>query len=325
MEKIEINRHCERHVCECGTRLRVRQSRGAASEAIHDLRLLRPLRGLAMTVFLFSLLSAVCFAKTEVIQIKGSDTMVNLGQAWAEEFMAEHSEVSIAVTGGGSGTGISALVSGTTTLAQASREMKPEEKAEVLKSTGKEVKEFNVATDALAVIVNPANPVSELSFDQLSGIFTGKIKNWKEIGGTDSPILVLSRERNSGTHVYFLEHVLRKGNAEGPEEFAATVLMLPSSQAIAQEVARSPAAIGYLGLGYVTKEHKPLAVKKNPADPAVRPSVEAAQSGAYPISRGLYIYSAGEPLGSVKAFIDFVYSAKGQEIIQTMDFVSLKK
>ena len=284
-------------------------------------RLLQTLCVLLMTASIF--FPQLSFAKDSVIQIKGSDTMVNLGQAWAEEFMTEHPEVSIAVTGGGSGTGISALVSGTTTLAQSSREMKPEEKAEVLKSTGKEVKEFNVATDALAVIVNPANPVSELSFDQLSGIFTGKIKNWKEIGGTDSPILVLSRERNSGTHVYFLEHVLRKGNAKGPEEFAATVLMLPSSQVIAQEVARSHTAIGYLGLGYVTKEHKPLAVKKTSSDSAVRPSAEAAQSGAYPISRALYIYSAGEPLGSVKAFIDFVYSAKGQEIVQAMDFVPL--
>ena len=192
-----------------------------------------------------------------------------------------------------------------------------------MKSTGKEVKEFNVGTDALAVIVNPANSVSELSFDQLSGIFTGKIRNWKEVGGANAPILVLSRERNSGTHVYFLEHVLRRGNAKGPEEFAATVLMLPSSQVIAQEVARSHTAIGYLGLGYLTKEHKPLAVKKNPADPAVRPSVEAAQNGAYPISRVLYIYSAGEPQGSVKAFIDFVYSPKGQEIVQAMDFVPL--
>ena len=269
------------------------------------------------------LCSPSSYAKPSVIQIKGSDTMVNLGQAWAEEFMTEHLEVSIAVTGGGSGTGIAALVSGTTTLAQSSREMKPEEKAQVLKSTAKEVKEFNVATDALVVIVNPANPVSELSIEQLSNIFTGKIKNWKEVGGLDESILTLSRERNSGTHVYFLEHVLRKGNAKGPEEFAAMVLMIPSSQAIAQEVARSRAAIGYLGLGYVTKGHKPIAVKKTSTDSGVLPSVETAQNGTYPISRGLYFYSAGEPEGPVKAFIDFVYSLKGQEIVKTMDFVPL--
>ena len=277
---------------------------------------------LSVSLFLCPPFSA---AKTEVIQIKGSDTMVNLGQAWAEEFMTEHPEVSIAVTGGGSGTGIAALVSGTTTLAQSSREMKPEEKEGVRKSTGKEVKEFKVAMDALAVIVNPAHPVSELSIDQLSDIFTGKIKNWKEAGGPDEPILVLSRDRNSGTHVYFLEHVLRKGNAKGPEEFSASALMMPSSQAIIQEVSRSKAAIGYVGLGYVTKDVKALAIKKTGADAAVKPSIETAQNGAYPISRMLYIYLAGEPQGVVKSFLDFVFSAKGQEIVRAMDFVPLNK
>ena len=251
--------------------------------------------------------------------------MVNLGQAWAEEFMAEHPEVSIAVTGGGSGTGIAALVSGTTTLAQCSREMKPEEKEGVKKSTGKEVKEFKVAMDALAVIVNLANPVSELSMGQLSDIFTGKIKNWKEVGGSDEPILALSRDRNSGTHVYFLEHVLRRGNAKGPEEFSASCLMMPSSQAIVQEVVRSKAAIGYVGLGYVTKDQKTLAIKKTAADTVVKPSIETAQNGTYPISRMLYLYTAGELQGTVKSFLDFIFSTKGQEIVRTMDFVPLTK
>lgn len=277
---------------------------------------------LAMTAWLV-LTCTVSFAKPDVIQIKGSDTMVNLGQAWAEEFMNQHPEVSIAVTGGGSGTGIAALINRTTTLAQSSRDMKPEEKAQVLKATGKEVVEFTVGLDALAVIVHPSNPVSELSIDQLSGIFTGKITHWKELGGRDEKILVLSRERNSGTHVYFLEEILRKGNARGPEEFAASVLMMPSSQAISQEVLRSHAAIGYLGLGYVTGEHKALAVKKTETGPAVTPSVEAAQSKTYPISRPLHIFTAGPPEGKVKEFIDFVLSPKGQEIVGLMDFVPL--
>src|SRR3990167_4848896 len=137
------------------------------------------------------------FAKYDVIQIKGSDTMVNLGQAWAEEFMNRNPEGSIAVTGGGSGTGIAALINGATGIAQCSREMKPEEKEAGLKAAGKEVKEFVVGLDALAVIVNPVNPVSELSIDELSDIFTGKITNWSEVGGLDEPMLVLSRERNS--------------------------------------------------------------------------------------------------------------------------------
>ena len=274
----------------------------------------------AAALFFFS---TVSFAKPEVIQIKGSDTMVNLGQAWAEEFMNKNPQTSLAVTGGGSGTGIAALINGTTQIAQCSREMKPEEKDEVTKSTGKSVKEIKVALDALAVIVNPQNPVLELSIDQLSAIFTGKVKNWKELGGADAPILVLSRERNSGTHVYFLEHVLRKGNAKGPEEFASSVLMMPSSQAIAQEVLRSRSAIGYLGLGYVTKAHKAIGVKKNAGDPAVSPSIETAQNATYPISRPLYLYIAGEPEGGVKTFIDFVLSPAGQEIVRAMDFVPL--
>ena len=262
-------------------------------------------------------------AKHDVIQIKGSDTMVNLGQAWAEEFMNRNPEVSIAVTGGGSGTGIAALINGTTGIAQCSREMKPEEKEAVLKAAGKEVKEFVVGLDALAVIVNPANPVSELSIDELSDIFTGKITNWSEVGGLDEPMLVLSRERNSGTHVYFLEEVLRKGNARGPEEFASSILMMPSSQAISQEVARSRAAIGYLGLGYVTSGHKALAVSKKKGAVAVAPSVETGQNGTYPISRPLYIYTVGEPEGDTKRLLDFAQSPEGQEIVQAMDFVPL--
>lgn len=266
----------------------------------------------------------ILHAASNVIQIKGSDTMVNLGQAWAEEYMRQHPELSIAITGGGSGTGIAALINGTTDIAQSSRDMKAEEKEAVRKATGKEVKEFKVGMDALAVIAHPQNPVSELSIDQLSGIFTGKITNWKELGGSDEALLVLSRERNSGTHVYFLEHVVRKGNAKGPEEFGSNVLMMPSSQAIAQEVSRSRAAIGYMGLGYVGKKHKPLLIKKGPNDPAVGPNIETAQNGTYPISRPLYIYTAGEPEGEVKAFIDFAMSAEGQEIVKVMDFVPLK-
>lgn len=288
------------------------------------MKMLNSVRRLGIfTSLLFS--SSIAFAASNVIQMKGSDTMVNLGQAWAEEFMHRHPEISIAVTGGGSGTGIAALINGTTSIAQSSRDMKPEEKAGVLKSTGKEVKEFLVGIDALSLIVHPANPVSELSIGQLSDIFTGRVKNWKELGGLDEPILILSRERNSGTHVYFLEHIVRRGNAKGPEEFAATALMMPSSQAIVQEVARSRSAIGYVGLGYVTKELKPIAVKKKADIPGVLPSLETAQSGTYPVSRPLFIYTAGEPQGEVKEYIDFVLSPKGQEIVRQMDFVPLKE
>jgi phosphate transport system substrate-binding protein len=280
-----------------------------------------------MRVFCLLALSLVVFpfsgrSSEEMIQIKGSDTMVNLGQAWAEEFMAEYPETSIAVTGGGSGTGIAALINGTCDIAETSREMKSQE-MELAEKNGHEAKEFKVAIDAIAVAVHPSNPVKELTFDQLSGIFTGKITNWNEVGGKDQKILALSRDRNSGTHVYFLEHVLRKGAEKGPEQFAPEVLMLPSSQAIIDEVSQSESAIGYIGLGYVSPAVKPVAVAKTSEGPFVLPSMETAMDKAYPIARPLLFYTSGDPQGTVKNFIDFVFSEKGQEIVRVMDFVPL--
>jgi phosphate transport system substrate-binding protein len=262
-------------------------------------------------------------ADYRTIQIKGSDTMVNLGQAWAEEFMQMHPDVSVAVTGGGSGTGIAAILSGTCDIAQSSRDMKPEELAKA-EATGKPVQQTVVGIDGLAVVIHPNNPVSQLTLEQLADIFTGKMTNWKEAGGKDLPILILSRERNSGTHVYFLEEVLRRGNPKGPEEFAASALMMPSSQAIAQEVESSEAAIGYLGMGYVTLKQKVLAIAKTSSGPYVLPTLGTSQSGEYPISRPLYFLTRGEPEGDVKAFIDFVLSPEGQEIVRILDFVPLK-
>ncbi|MFA5167105.1 MAG: phosphate ABC transporter substrate-binding protein [Candidatus Omnitrophota bacterium] len=256
------------------------------------------------------------------IQIKGSDTMVNLGQAWAEEFMIENPQTSIAVTGGGSGTGVAALINGTCDIAETSREMKPRE-LELARKNGHDAQEFKVAIDALAVVVHPSNPVKQLTFDQLSGIFTGKITNWNEVGGNDQKILALSRDRNSGTHVYFLEHILRKGNDKGPEQFAPEVLMLPSSQAIIDEVSQSQSAIGYIGLGYVSPAVKAVAVSKANEGPFVLPSLDTAMNKTYPVARPLLFYTGREPQGTVKSFIDFVLSKKGQEIVRTMDFVPL--
>lgn len=263
-------------------------------------------------------------ADEKMVQIKGSDTMVNLGQAWAEVFMEKNLEASIAVTGGGSGTGIAALISGTCDIAESSRSMKTEE-IEQVKAKGKEVKEFVVGIDALTVVVHPSNPVRQLTIEQLSDIFTSKIKNWKELGGLDRPIVALSRERNSGTHVYFLEHVVRKGNEKGPEEFDARILMLPSSQAIAEEVTQNPDAIGYFGLGYLTSREKPVAIAKTSEGPYISPSLETASKGEYPISRSLLMYTAGEPQGTVKQFVDFALSTEGQEIVKQMDFVPLSQ
>lgn len=258
------------------------------------------------------------------IQIKGSDTMVNLGQAWAEEFMIKYPNVSVAVTGGGSGTGIAAMINGTTDIAESSRQIKKEE-IDLARQNGVEPVEFTVGLDGLAVVVNPANPVKELTLDQLRDIFMGNITNWKDLGGSDARIVVLSRESNSGTHVYFKEHVLRRGNEKGPEEFAPTALLMPSSQAIADEVASNTGAIGYYGLGYVTSRQKAVAVASKTGAPAVLPTLDTVTSGDYPISRPLFMYTRGEPAGVVKDFMDFALSDEGQKIVRDLDFVPLRK
>ena len=258
------------------------------------------------------------------VEIKGSDTMVNLGQAWAEAYANEHPDANITVTGGGSGVGIAALINGDTDIAEASREMTPEELAQA-RENGMSPQEFTVARDGVSVIVNPVNPVGRLTVDQLSDIYTGKITNWKEVGGRDTKMVVLSRDRSSGTHVFFLEHVVRKGNPKGAEEYASTVLMLPSSRAIADEAAANSNVIGYVGMGYVVKgRQKPIAIAKDANSPYVEPTPENVLNGAYPIARPLYFYTPKEPAGTVKDFIDFVLSDEGQRIVAEQEFVPVR-
>jgi len=261
--------------------------------------------------------------QANAIQIKGSDTMVNLGQAWAEAFMQANPKVSVAVTGGGSGTGIAALLSNTCDIAELSRELKPEEIA-MAKEKGFEPKQITVALDGLAVVVHPANPLSQLTMEQLAAIFSGTVSNWKEIGGADLPIVVLSREVNSGTHVYFKEHVLRRGLKESQVEFAANALMLPSSQALADEVAQNSGAIGYYGMGYISAKEKALAIAKDANSPYIQPTIENVVSNAYPISRPLLMVTHGEPKDLVRRFLDFVLSPEGQKIVVKIDFVPVK-
>jgi phosphate transport system substrate-binding protein len=189
-------------------------------------------------------------SQTFYIENKGSDTIVNLALAWAERYQAEHPEVRISVTGGGSGTGIAALINKTVDIANASRQIKEEEIAEA-ESNGVEPVEHIIARDAIAVIVNPENSVNELTLKQISDIYSGKINNWSEVGGEDRPIVRLSRETNSGTHVYFLETVIRLSNSEDKTLFSMDTLLLPSSEGIIAEVRQNPNAIGYVGLGYV--------------------------------------------------------------------------
>lgn len=257
------------------------------------------------------------------IQIKGSDTMVNLGQAWAEAFMEKYPGVFVAVTGGGSGTGIASLLNGTCDIAECSRTIKKKE-IDLARQKGIEPKEFIVGLDGLAVVVHPDNAVDKLTIDQLSGIFTGAITNWKEVGGPDSKIVILSREVNSGTHVYFKEHVVRKNNPESNEEFASDALLMSSSQAIADEISQNPQAIGYYGMGYVSPSQKPVAVAKDKSSPYVLPIIENVINGEYAISRPLLMYTNGEPKGLVKEFLDFILSDEGQEIVLGIDFVPIK-
>jgi phosphate transport system substrate-binding protein len=271
-----------------------------------------------------SFTSGFAASKDNAIQIKGSDTMVNLAQGWAEKYMQLNPGDFVAVTGGGSGTGISSLISGTCDIANASRTIKDKEIA-LAKQRGINPYEIKVGLDGLAVVVNPANSVSKLTLQQLADIFTGRVSNWKELGGKDEKIVILSREVNSGTHVYFKEHVLRKGDANGKEEFAASALMLPSSQAIADEVAQNPAAIGYYGMGYISSKQKAIAVGKDEKAEYVMPMIDNVISGKYPISRPLLIYTNGQPQGLVKKFVDFCLSKEGQDIVLKTDFVPISK
>jgi phosphate transport system substrate-binding protein len=183
--------------------------------------------------------------------------------------------------------------------------------------------EFTVAVDALAVIVHPDNPVDKLTIDQLSDIFTGRITNWKEVGGHDAPIILLSRETNSGTHVYFLEQVIRKGQSDNTDIFASQTLLMPSSVGITSELSRNPNAIGYDGLGYVTDHEKVVAVARDSQAAYVPPSVETGADGSYPIARGLYMYTAGEPTGAIADYIDWIRSSSGQKIVADLGFVPL--
>jgi len=276
-----------------------------------------------LVAFLFTG-SAFAASGRNSIQIKGSDTMVNLGQAWAEKYMEKNTGDFVAVTGGGSGTGFSSLISGTCDIAMASRSIKDKEVA-TAKEKGINPNEIKVALDGLAVVVNPGNPVGKLTLAQLADIFTGRVTNWKELGGKDERIVVLSREVNSGTHVYFKEHVLRKNDPNSKEEFAPAALMLSSSQAIADEVAGNPSAVGYYGMGYISKKQKPLAIAKDEKSEYEAPTIENVINGKYPISRPLFLYTNDVPGGLVKKFVDFVLSKEGQDIVLATDFVPVNR
>ncbi len=257
---------------------------------------------------------------TGFIQVKGSDTIVNAAQMVSEEFMKEYPHVFVAITGGGSGVGIASLINGTCDVATASREMKPKE-IEIANKHDVFPKEFTVAYDGVALIVNENNPIERLSIEDLHKIYTGKATNWKEFGGKDMEIVTLSREVSSGTHMYFKEEVVQLGQKGSTEEFFNQTLLLSSSQAIVEEVAANEAAIGYLGMGYVSERTKALLISKDGV--AYPPNTDNVKNKKYPLSRGLYFYTNGEPQGVTKLFIDFALGPKGQQQFMETGFVPI--
>jgi phosphate transport system substrate-binding protein len=238
--------------------------------------------------------------------VKGSDTMVVLAQRWAEAWMKQQPSKKIQVTGGGSGTGIAALINGTTDVANASRGLKDAEKAKLPTAF-----ETIVARDGVAIYVNTANPVESLTVAQLQGIYLGDIRNWKEVGGKDAPIVLYSRENSSGTYVFVKEHVLKN------EDFAAEAQTLPGTAAVVNAVSKEKNGIGYGGGAYA-KGVKELKIE------GIAPTKEAVLSGKYPLARPLFVYTKGPPAGEVKEFIDFCLSAAGQKIVSEVGYFPVK-
>ena len=251
------------------------------------------------------------------ITVKGSDTLVILAQKWAEVYMSKHPDVKIQVTGGGSGIGFAALQNNTTDIADASRPIKSAERAACIKSFGKNPREYKVALDGLSVYVNSDNPVNELSLEQLEKIFTGKVRNWKEFGGNDSPITVYSRENSSGTYEFFKEHVLKN------QDFVSSAQTMPGTAALLQSVSRDKNGIGYGGAAY-GHGAKALKIKKTADSPAIEATEENVVSGKYPIWRYLYNYLSPEKdKGEIAAYLNWIRGPEGQKVVKEVGYYPL--
>jgi phosphate transport system substrate-binding protein len=251
------------------------------------------------------------------ITIKGSDTMVILGQRWAEEYMTTHAGAVVQVTGGGSGTGIAALINGTTDICMASRPMKPEEKMKLRDRFNTQGTEIAVARDGLAVYVHDSNPVRDLSIEQLRVIYTGRVTNWKQVGGRDAAIVLYGRENSSGTYVYFKDHVLLG------QDYAPRTQTLPGTAAVVNAVAKDPNGIGYGGAAY-GRGVVEIGVRRDATSPAVRPGPETVRDGSYPIARELYFYTRTKPAGDTKKFVDWVLSDAGQALVTRVGYYPIR-
>ena len=274
-----------------------------------------PIRLRALIALTLTLCIAGCApggARSRAVTVKGSDTMVLLGQRWAEVYMREHPGRVVAVTGGGSGTGIAALIHGTTDIAEASRPMKPEEKAEVEKTSGAPVEEHAVARDGVTVYVHDSNPVATLTLAQLRGIYTGAITNWKAVGGPDRPITVYSRENSSGTYVFFKEHVLAGA------DYAPSAQSLPGTAAVVHAVTRDPGGVGYGGIAY-GKGIRHVSIV-DAEGRAVAPSESTIVAGAYPLSRPLYWYLTAKAPPGARDLLAWALSPAGQAEVRAAGY-----
>ncbi len=250
------------------------------------------------------------------VRVIGSNTVTPVSTAWAEAFMKLHPNVSVSISGPGSGPGIAAIIDNTTDIGQSSRSIRPQE-IERAKANGNNPVETIVAWDGLAMIVNKKNPVNHLTMEQIAGIYLGTITNWKEVGGKDSRIVLVSRDTASGTHAFFKEFVLNDA------EFHRNTMFQPSTSTGVIEVTRNERAIFYAGLGYVTDDVKVIGVKQDGDSPAVLPSIATVNDKSYPLARPLFYYTVGEPTGLARAFIDFGLTPAGAELVQKLGFVPL--
>lgn len=272
-----------------------------------------------MRKIIIPIVLAVIFSTMNIMaqKIKGSDTVLPLTQKLAEIYMKNNSGSKITVTGGGSGIGLSALVEGSTDIAMSSRKMKFDEKVKI-QNAGKSSKEVIICRDALTIVVNPKNKVTNLTREQLEGIFTGKISNWKQVGGADLTITAYSRETTSGTYEFFKEHVMKNKN------YKSGILSMPATGAIIQSISQTPGAIGYVGMAYVTKDVKEIHVSFDGGKKFIEPTLSNAKSGIYPIVRPLYYYYEVKSEAKVNPFLKFVLSAEGQKIVDTIGYIPLK-
>jgi len=268
---------------------------------------------------LIAIIAVVCFAfyAPSKITVKGSDTMVILSQKWAEIYMKAHPEVAIQVTGGGSGVGIAALINGTTDIANASRPIKPSEVQKLKDRYNTLGVQIACAKDGITIYVNNQNSIKELSMQQLNDIYTGKVTNWKQVGGADAEIKVYGRENSSGTYVYFKEHVLND------KDFVATCQTLPGTAAVVNAVKKDKLGIGYGGAAYA-EGVKHLPVKPDDKSAAVEPTADNVKSGKYPISRYLYMYLKTKPTGDLKNYIDWILSPEGQKVVTEVGYFPIK-